>query len=220
MAELRISFVLPPRRERALFVSDYGLRGGRLLVGGAVAAEATTREALFKGVRGAIPGSGEAVRLCASDGPEVRVFVDGVEAPREDQLRAPVSRAAWVHAWLALSGSALGFIASWLYLRRAQSSGDPWSMKMAVHMAAWHLLLTLTLFPSSIWGQRAGIRAVQAASLVFFFIHVGIGVANFTAGEPLRDGLSIAVLNTLSGVAFLATVLYGQRAWASMEPML
>lgn len=142
---------------------------------------------------------------------EVRLFVDGVEAPREDRLRAPTSRSAWVHACLALGGSAFGFFASWLYIGR----GDAWSTKMALHMAAWHLLLTLTLFPASVWGQRIGIRAVQLAALIFFCIHLGIALANL--GAPM-DG--IAILNALSGAAFFATVIYGQRAHRDMDPLL
>ncbi len=213
MAELRIAFRLPPRNERAELVTDYGLRGGTLLVDGRVVAR--DRAALGSGVRGAL-GS-RSLTLFADGADEVRLFVDGREAPREERLRAPTSRSAWIHAWLALSGSALGFLASWLYLRRARASGDPWAMKMAVHMAAWHLMLTLTLFPASVWGQRLGIRAVQLAALVFFAIHAGIGIDNALA--PAGDGPLIALLNGASGLAFLITVLYGQRAHADMDPL-
>jgi hypothetical protein len=141
---------------------------------------------------------------------EPYLFLDGAELPREDRLRAPTSPSAWRHAFLALAGSVFGFVASWLYLARA----DPWSTKMALHMAAWHLLLTLTLFPASVWGQRIGIRAVQIAAFVFFAIHLGIAIANIAA--PV-DG--IAIMNAASGVAFLATTIYGQRAHHDMDPL-
>jgi hypothetical protein len=213
MAELRVRFRLPETLEPAELVTDYGLRGGRLLIGGA-ALEVASREALAAGVAGVI--GGRAVELRARDDGEVELRVGGVAAVREERLRAPTSRSAWRHAWLALSGSLIGFVASWLYLRRAHASGDAWAMKMAVHMAAWHLFLTLTLFPASVWGQRIGIRAVQLAALVFFFIHIGIALAN--VGGP-GDGPLLGLLNASSGVAFLATVLYGQRAHADMDPL-
>src|SRR5262245_19420098 len=143
MAELRIAFRLPT--SRALFVSDYGLRGGCLLVDGATLLEAPSHESLVAGV------SVDRFTLRAPDGFDVRLWLDGEEVPREDRLRAPTSRAAWIHALLALAGSAFGLIASALYVGRAGASGDPWAMKMALHMAAWHLLLTLTLFPASAW---------------------------------------------------------------------
>jgi hypothetical protein len=79
-------------------------------------------------------------------------------------------------------------------------------------------LLTLTLFPASVWGQQLGIRAVQLVSCVFFFIHVGIAVANGVAPDSLRDG-SIAMLNALSGLLFLVSVIYGQRAHRDMDPV-
>jgi hypothetical protein len=232
MAELRLAFRLPlepsegsrpPAQsasghsplsltrlpERAEFVSDYGLRGGRLFVDGALALEARTRAELEEGVTGALP---DARRLrVVTEGDELCLFVDGVAAPREDRLSAPTARSAWIHAWLALSGSLFGFVASWLYVRRA--AHDPWAMKMAVHMAAWHLFLVLTLFPASVWGQRIGIRAVQLASLVFFCIHVGIALAN--TGETDWIG----VLNGASGVMFGVTVVWGQRAWRDMDPI-
>ncbi len=214
MAELRVRFRLPGTFEPAVFVSDYGLRGGRLLIGGAVALEAGSREALRSGARARV--GGRAIEVSARDDGEIELRVDGAPALREERLRAPTSRSAWRHAWLALSGSFLGFAASWLYLRRAQVSGDAWAMKMAVHMAAWHLFLTLTLFPASVWGQRIGIRAVQLAALVFFFIHAGIALANL--GGP-GDGPLLGALNAASGAAFLVTVLYGQRAHADMDPL-
>jgi hypothetical protein len=220
MAELSIAFRLPgPAAATALFVSDYGLRGGRLLVDGEVVVRASSRAALVAGIAGRLRESKSRIEVRAddSDACEVRLWLDGVEATREDRLRAPTSRSAWLHAFLALSGSALGFVASWLYLRRAAVSGDPWAMKMAFHMAAWHLLLTLTLFPASVWGQRIGIRAVQLASLVFFCIHLGIALSNTGADVRLAEGPWIALLNGSSGLAFLATVLYGQRAHADMS---
>src|SRR5262249_33042804 len=147
---------------------------------------------------------------------DVRLLFDGAEVMREDRMRAPISRSVWIHAFLALGGSLFGFIASALYVRRAGLSQDPWAMKMALHMAAWHLLLVLTLFPLSVFGQRVGIRVVQCVSLLFFCIHVGIAVANT---GPAFDGPWIALLNGASGVAFLAAAIYGSRAWADMDPL-
>jgi hypothetical protein len=142
-----------------------------------------------------------------------------VEATREEDIRVPPTPSAWIHAGIALLGSLLGFVAGALYVRRAHASADAWAMKMALHMAAWHLLLVLTLFPASVWGQRTGIRLVQAVSLVFFFIHVGIAIANLGAGAAAADGPWIGLFNALSGVAFLVAVVYGQRAHRDMDPL-
>jgi hypothetical protein len=205
---LEVAFRLPLQgAPRAVFASDFGLRGGRLTVDGNLVLAVDSRAALERGM--VVPLGHARLTLRTLDD-EVRLWVDGVEAPREDRLRAPTSRSAWVHACMALAASAFGFIASWLYIGR----GDAWSTKMALHMAAWHLLLTLTLFPASVWGQRVGIRAVQLAALVFFCIHLGIAIANIAA--PM-DG--IAILNAASGMAFLATTVYGQRAHRDMDPL-
>jgi len=216
MAELRIAFVLPRASERAEFITDYSLRGGRLVVRDRVVVEVASRAALAQGASGRLAGSGGLVRVSAGDDDEVRVWLDGVEAAREDRLIAPIRRSAWMHGWLALLGSALGFVSSWLYVRRAHATGDAWALKMAVHMAAWHLFLTLTLFPASVWGQRIGIRAVQGASLVFFLIHLGIACANL---GPSTEGPLLGLLNAASGLAFLVTALYGQRAHRDMNPL-
>jgi hypothetical protein len=130
----------------------------------------------------------------------------------------PPSASAWLHASVALAGSALGLAASAFYVRRSQVLADPWAMKMAIHMAGWHLLLTLTLFPASVWGQRPGIRVVQSVSLIFFLIHAGIGIANLIGPGSSADGGWIAALNGASGLAFLAAVFFGQRAHADMAP--
>ena len=115
-------------------------------------------------------------------------------------------------------GSFAGFASGLLYLTKAQSLADPWALKMAYHTAGWHLLLTLTLFPASVWGQQRGIRAVQVISVVFFAIHVGIAIANASQPDSLHDG-PIALLNGISGLLFLASALYGQRAFADMDPI-
>jgi hypothetical protein len=216
--ERTISFRLPlPGCPRAVFVTDYGLAGGRLLVEDTVVLEAPTRASLCQGIASTSLGPGRLVCVRAVDD-EVSVSVGGIEAVREDQLRAPPRRSAWVHAWLALGGSVFGFISSYLYLQRARDSGDAWALKMAGHMAAWHLLLSLTLFPASAWGQRLGIRAVQAASLLFLLIHAGIAIANL--GQlRLGNDLAIAIFNAASGVVFLAATLVGQRAHADMDPL-
>ena len=93
-----------------------------------------------------------------------------------------------------------GFAASWLYLQKT----DPWSFKMAFHMAGWHLLLVLTLSPISLLGGRKGVRGVQAVAAVFFAIHVGIALANTDASSLA----GIGILNAASGLFFLATAIY------------
>jgi len=125
-----------------------------------------------------------------------------------------------VHASLALMGSAAGFVASALYLAKGSAAEGAWAIKMGQHMAGWHLLLTVTLFPASVWGQRVGIRAVQLVSLLFFFIHAGIALANVAptdAADP-SDG-AIAFFNAVSGIFFLATAIYGNRAYRDMDPV-
>jgi hypothetical protein len=217
MAEWRMAFRLPlPGSPQAIFVTDYGLRGGRLWVGDAVVLAAPSRDAIARGVTAILPDSARHITVQAVDD-DLRISVDGVEARREDELRKKPSRSAWIHGFVALAGSAFGFVASYLYVLRARELDDPWSMKMAWHMAAWHLLLTLTLFPASVWGQRFGIRAVQGMSLLFFAIHVGIALAN--TGALAADGPCLAALNAASGLAFLAAVVYGQRAHADMDPL-
>lgn len=220
----RIVFLLPrPGWPTAVFESDFAYRGGRLLIGDTVALEAATRAQLEQGVARVPPGETDefAMRLDAADSrPRVSVTVGRRAARREDELRMRPSRSAWIHACQALAGSAAGFAASALYLHKAALLGSDWALKMGNHMAGWHLLLTCTLFPASVWGQRTGIRAVQATSLLFFLIHAGIALANLgpaAPGDP--NDPSIAVLNALSGVLFLVTALYGQRAHRDMDPV-
>jgi hypothetical protein len=217
MAALEVAFRLPgPDARRLVFVSDYGLRGGRLLLGDRVLIDVPSAEELARGAAGHLPGSPGLLALSATDPSDVRLSLDGAALSREDCLRAPVSRSAWIHALLAFDGSLFGFVASWLYLRRAHLASDPWATKMALHMAAWHLLLTLALLPLSVFGQRPGIRIVQGTSVVFFFIHVGIALAN--SGSVI-DGPWIALFNGVSGLAFLAAGIYGFRAYADMDPL-
>jgi hypothetical protein len=137
-----------------------------------------------------------------------------VAARREGRIWARPTRSAWTHAFIALAGSAAGFAASWFYLAKAHALHDEWAAKMGQHTAGWHLLLTFTLFPLSVWGQRPGIRAVQVASLVFFCIHAGMAIANSDLGEP-----GIAFFNAASGLLFLASVFYGNRAHRDMDPI-
>ncbi len=151
--------------------------------------------------------------------PGVEVAIDGRPAPAESALKPRPSRSAWMHAVIALAASAAGFIASYLYLEKAWALDSVWSLKMANHMAAWHLLLTFTLFPASVWGRRAGIRAVQATSALFFAIHLGIAIANFVDPDPIHaDGVWIGVWNAVSGAFFLLAVFYGNVAWRDMDP--
>lgn len=215
--ELELSFRLPIEGwPRAVFRSSYTLRGGTLDIAEESVLAARDAEELALGVEQVFRGV--QVRLHArraQDGkPEVEVTAGGARAIREDTLRATTSRSAWIHGFVALAASFFGFAASALYLVRAETAGDPWALKMAIHMAAWHALLTLVLFPLSVWGQRAGIRAVQAVSALFFAIHLGISLAN----THTSDGLAIAVLNAASGLCFLAAVVYGQVAHRDMDP--
>ena len=224
MAELEVPFRLPVDGwPRAVFESDYTYDGGRLVVDDHAVVRAATREQLERGVRGCLAGGGAdvAVRLVVGERtPELQLWVDGRPALREDGLRARPTRSAWVHACLALAASAAGFTASYLYLIKAQTLQNDWALKMANHMAGWHLLLTFSLFPASVWGQRAGIRAVQWVSLLFFFIHAGIALANSGPADPgSPDDLWIAIWNATSGACFLAASVYGNCAYRDMDPV-
>jgi len=222
MAELEIDFLLPlPGWPRAVFESDYGYDGGRLLVDAAPRLEAADRSALERGVEGRLEPAGAALALRLVKNQrgdnEIELLVDGRPATRREALRARATRSVWVHALLALVASGAGFVASYLYvLRAAQESGD-WALKMANHMAGWHLLLTFTLFPLSLYGQRRGIRLVQFVCLLFFLIHVGIGLANVESGGG-HSG-AIAFFNTVSGLFFLAAAIHGNRAYGDMDPV-
>ena len=55
-------------------------------------------------------------------------------------------------------------------------------------------------------------------SSVFFCIHVGIALANWSNPDSMHDG-AIAILNAFSGVLFLASVVYGQVAYRDMDPV-
>lgn len=224
MAELEVAFRLPlPGWPRALFESDYAYDGGRVLIDGAVAVEAGSRAALACGVERPLPGSATRVRVqlvTHARGTDVALWADGQPALREDKLRAPPSRSAWTHACLALAGSAAGFVASYLYLVKAAALQSEWALKMGNHTAGWHLLLTFTLFPASVWGQRTGIRMVQLVGLLFFFIHAGIALANLGPSDSTNpDDAWIAFFNAASGVLFLITAIYGNRAHRDMDPV-
>ena len=224
MAELEVPFRLPVDGwPRAVFESDYTYDGGRLVVDDHAVVRAATRQQLERGVRGCLVASGAdvAVRLVVGErAPELQLWVDGRAALREDGLRARPTRSAWVHACLALTASAAGFTASYLYLIKAQALQSDWALKMANHMAGWHLLLTFSLFPASVWGQRVGIRAVQWVSLLFFFIHAGIALANIGPTDPgSPDDGWIAFWNAASGACFLAAAVYGNRAYRDMDPV-
>lgn len=219
-----IAFQLPlDGWPEAVFEDSFSFDGGTLVVDGRPVLRARSRADLERGVETILlPGGCRlAMRLVPEgQGVGLAVLVDGEEALRRDRLRARPTRSAWTHALLALGGSFAGFAASWLYLQRSELLHDEWALKMGNHMAGWHLLLTFTLFPASVWGGRIGIRVVQWVSALFFAIHVGIAIANVgapDAADPLEG--TIAFLNALSGVLFLATVLYGNRAWRDMDPV-
>lgn len=214
MSSLEIPFRLPlDGLPRAVFRTDYGYRGGVLLLDGHEVLRASSREELAQGVTASANGA-QITAALAPEGDVVKLLCDGREAAREDTLRARPTRSAWIHAYQALGGSAAGFIASFFYLLRAEALQSEWALKMARHMAGWHLLLTFTLFPASVWGQRLGIRSVQLVSLIFFCIHVGIATANLDMESP-----PIAFFNAVSGVLFLVATLYGQKAHREMDPI-
>jgi hypothetical protein len=224
MAELELVFLLPlPGWPRAVVGSDFAYDGAQLRLADAVVLRASTRVALERGVRAVLSPSGSelAMRLESSDRgtPTVRVTVDGRPALAEGALRARPSASAWIHASMALAGSAAGFVASYLYLLRAASEVGDWALKMGRHMAGWHLLLVVTLFPASVWGQRVGIRVVQWTSGLFFAIHVGIALANLGSSDPAGHDGALAFFNAASGGCFLAAVLYGNRAYRDMDPV-
>ena len=181
--DLEIAFRLPLEGwPRALFRGDYGYRHGSLSLDGALVLWADSRADLERGVEEDSPSStgGAPIRmqLLYPDGvPRLQVIAGGKPAVREDQVWGRPTRSAWVHACIALAGSAAGFASSYCYLLRAEQLHSAWATKMGQHTAGWHLLLTFTLFPASVWGQRLGIRAVQLVSLVFFCIHAGIALA-------------------------------------------
>lgn len=215
---IELVFRLPlPGWPRARFKSGFGHEHARLTVDGARVLRATTREDLEAGVEGALP-TGEPVTMKLTDRGLV-VVAAGKRALREDRIFARPTRSAWIHAVIALLGSAAGFVASAFYLAKSSSLAglDPmsaqWALKMGIHTAGWHLLLTFTLFPASVWGQRIGIRGVQVVSFVFFCIHAGIALANADLADP-----AIAFFNAVSGLLFGVSVLYGQRAHRDMDP--
>jgi hypothetical protein len=220
-AELVRAFRLPVEGwPRALFSCDYRYRGAELRVGDRVVARSAERSDLERGVTSRLE-SGAAVTVALVEragAARIAVSVDGRPALAEDDLRAPPSRSAFIHAFIALAGSIAGFVAGYLYHGKAVALASPWALKMAYHTAGWHLLLTLSLFPASVWGQRIGIRAVQLVSLVFFLVHLGIALANFFDQDSLHDG-AIGGLNALSGLLFLASLLYGQIAHRDMDPV-
>ncbi len=225
MSEIEINFLLPlPGWPRARLGCEFTYENARLEVEGATVLRAATRKELERGVSAVLLPSAAMIllRLDVSEGgaPLWRLSVDGKPARREDELRARPTRSAWIHATIALAASAAGFVASYLYLLRATADATGWSLKMANHMAGWHLLLTFTLFPASVWGRRVGIRSVQFVSLVFFLIHVGIALANLGSAEGEgHQGGGIALFNALSGVFFLMSTFYGNRAWRNMDPV-
>lgn len=219
MAERRIVYRLPiAGAPRVTLETDYGLRGGRLLVGDRPVLALASKETLLRGATTLWEGRTLSIRLIEGGGEEdLELLYDGKEVLREDWIIAPTARSAWIHAFIALAASFFGFVASYLYLMKSEAFADPWSLKMAIHMAGWHLLLTLTLFPASVWGQRIGIRSVQVMSALFFAIHLGIALAN-TGDTSRAEGPWIAFFNAASGIFFAAAVVYGQRAYRDMDP--
>lgn len=224
MASLNLAFRLPLSGwPGAVLETDHSYSCSRLVVDGREVVSARSRDELEGGVHGKLGGGGESVEVRLSmDGaiPNLEVWVDGRAAIAEGDLHAPPTPSAWKHAFIALLASAAGFAASYLYLREAWTLDSGWSLKMAYHMAGWHLLLTVSLFPASVWGQRIGIRSVQGVCLMFFLIHAGIAIANIASPDPASSAdLPIGILNAISGMFFLAGVVYGNVAWRDMDPV-
>lgn len=222
-ATLAIPFRLPlSGRPRAIFQTDYLYDGGRLLVDGACVLEVPSRNALERGVSARFAEGIIAARLAPDDsGARLHVTLDDVDAIDERDVEVRATRSAYIHALLALGGSFAGFVASYLYLHKATLLHSAWALKMGQHTAGWHLVLTLTLFPGSVWGGRVGIRIVQCVCLLFFAIHLAIALANLGASDAANpNDASIAAFNALSGVLFLVAALYGNRAHREMDPGL
>ncbi len=215
-----LTYRLPlPNWPKAQVESNFARSCGRVLVEGQEVLSFESQGALQVGATAMLEDH-ELLLGLDSSGAGFLLSVDGLPAKEESKLSAPTSRSAWIHAWIALLASFFGFLASYLYLAKAEAQNDLWSLKMSIHMAGWHLLLTLTLFPASVWGQRFGIRAVQGVSVVFFLIHLGIALANLEDAARAAQGPGIALLNALSGLGFLASIIYGQRAHRDMDPLL
>jgi hypothetical protein len=209
-----------PEWPSALVESDYTFGSAKLYVDGRELLRAETRAQLREGVRTAFGEHDVRMSLCdAGEAAELIVEVDGERAIDESRLRPRACPSARRHALIALGASAAGFIASYLYLERAWTMDSVWALKMAYHMAGWHLLLTLLLAPASLLFGRPGIRSVQATSALFFAIHLGIAVANALDPSSLHHGGAIAFWNALSGLFFFAAVPYGNVAWRDMDPV-
>jgi len=224
VADLEIGLLLPlPQYPRALFASKFTYDNAQLKLDDAITLQSTTRAELERGVSGYLPsGQPIVMRLdvSATGVPRLHVSVDGREALHEDKLRPPPTRSAWIHASIALAASAAGFVASYLYLLRAATDESGWALKMANHMAGWHLLLVFTLFPASVWGRRVGIRSVQFVSLMFFSIHLGIALVNLGSSDTSGPSEAwIPFFNALSGAFFLIAAIYGNRAYRDMDPL-
>ena len=222
-AKLAIPYRLPlSGRPRATFETDYLYEGGRLMIDGACVLHVPSRGALEDGVSATFAEGVVSARLDPT-GEQARVVVtlDGVEATDERSVDVRATRSAFVHASLALAGSFAGFVASFLYLHKAALLHSAWALKMGQHTAGWHLVLTLTLFPGSIWGGRTGIRIVQCVCVLFFAIHLAIAVANLGASDPTNpNDPAVAVFNALSGILFLIAAWVGNRAHRDMDPGL
>lgn len=205
---------------RLTFASDYSLSFGVLEVDGQELLRARSQQQLLDGIDIAWPTANDVLRLRLIDikTRQLQLHHNGVLLPREKKVEVPPSRAVWMHAYLALWASFAGFVASYLYLKKAQILESVWALKMGYHTAGWHLLLTLTLFPASVWGQRPGIRLVQVVSAVFFAIHLGIGLANFGVNDPNNpNDFWIGLWNATSAVFFGLAVWWGNKAHADMD---
>ena len=222
VARRTLTFRLPLAGEpRARFETDWRFHGGRLMLDGRALVVAHTRQELTLGVEAAFAEGTLTVILVERDGEDdLEVRFGDARAVVETSVTLKATRSAWIHAWIALAGSVAGFVSSVLYLHKAALLHSEWALKMGQHTLGWHLLLTLILFPSSVWGQRPGIRGVQLVSLVFFAIHFSVAIANVTgSGDATNpNDAGIALTNALSGLAFLAAALWGQRAARDMDP--
>ena len=220
-ATQRLVFRLPrPGWPSVVVETDYLYDVADLVVDGEVVLASQSREELLRGVSVCRDDGTLTLRLIESDGhSRLELRDDGREALPDSVIHVRPTRPVWMHAWIAFGGSLAGFVASAMYLRKSAMLHSEWAWKMGQHTAAWHLLLTLTLFPAAVWGPRLAVRIVQGVSLLFFLIHASMAIGNLGPSDPTNpNDPAIALFNALSGLLFLAAAIYGNRAHRDKDP--
>jgi hypothetical protein len=224
MADHELRFRLPVKGcPEVVFETNYSYAGGRLLMGEEELLVVASRQELRDGASCCFHDTDEVLFIELISDSVNRAYLvmtlGGRKALTEKELTLHPSRSTWIEASLALLASVFGLWASYRYLALFQQTGEAWPLKMACHMAGWHLLLVLTLFPAVAWGQRIGIRTAQVVSGLFALIHLGIALANFFSMGEKVDTPGIAFFNAASGILFLAALVYGARAHSDMDPV-